>query len=324
MHRMMNLTRRALLAAPALVVATPALAFPDRTLRIISGFPPGGTNDIVARALAAPLATVLGQPVVVENRPGAGGGVGAAAVARATPDGHTLYLGIVDTQSINPLTYRRLAYDPERDFAPISLVTNVPFAMIAGPGRPQITDMKSLIAAAKAAPGQLTYASWGVGSTPHLAFLRLAQREGIDMLHVPFGGPPAAVLSMMAGQVDVMMLGAGNAESFARDARIRVIATVSPERLELLPQVPTLKEQGFDMPMGLWQALYAPARTPDPVVARLVAATHEAMRAPGFIEVMRTQGAKPAPTSPAELLALQREEREAYAAVVRSLNLVLD
>ena len=144
------------------------------------------------------------------------------------------------------------------------------------------------------------------------------------MLHVPFGGPPAAVLSMMAGQVDVMMLGAGNAEAFARDARIRIIATVSPERLELLPQVPTLKEQGFDMPMGLWQALYAPARTPEPVVARLVAATHEAMRSPGFIEVMRTQGAKPAPSTPAELLALQREEREAYAAVVRSLNLVLD
>jgi tripartite-type tricarboxylate transporter receptor subunit TctC len=320
----MKFARRALLATPALFLANAAHAFPDRSVRIISGFPPGGTNDIVARALAAPLSTVLGQPVVVENRPGAGGGVGAAAAARAAPDGHTLYLGIVDTHSINPLTYRRLPYDPERDFAPITLVTTVPFAMIVGPSRPQVTDMRSLVAAAKAAPGRITYASWGVGSTPHLACLRLAEREGIEMLHVPFGGPPAAIAAMLTGDVDIMMLGAGNAEGFARDGRIRVFATVSPERLEILPQVPTLKEQGYDMPMGLWQALYAPARTPDAVVARLVSATHEAMRAPGFISVMRTQGAKPEPTTPEGLLALQRQERAAYEQVVRGLNLVLD
>ncbi len=320
----MRISRRALLATPAILCSSVALAFPDRPVRIISGFPAGGTNDIVARALAMPLSSVLGQPVIVENRPGAGGGIGALAAARAAPDGHTLYLGIVDTHSINPLTYRRLPYDPERDFTPITLVVNVPFAMIVGPARPHVTDMRSLVAAAKAAPGRITYASWGVGSTPHLAFLRLAQREGKEMLHVPFGGPPAAVTAMLTGDVDIMMLGAGNAEGFARDSRIRVFATVSSERLAILPQVPTLKEQGFDMPMGLWQALYAPARTPDAVVARLVAAAHEAMRAPGFVGVMRTQGAEPEPTSPADLLALQRRDREAYGQVVSGLNLVLD
>lgn len=321
---MFRFDRRALLAAPSLLLGADALAFPDRPVRIISGFTPGGTNDIVARALAVPLSAVLGQPVVVENRAGAGGGVGAAAAARAAPDGHTLYLGIVDTQSINPLTYRRLAYDPERDFAPITLVTTIPFGIIIGPARPGIRDIPGLIAAAKAAPGQLTYASWGVGSTPHLAFLRMAQSEGFDMLHVPFTGVPAAIQAMLAGQVDVMMLGAGNAESMSRDGKIRVLATVSPERLELMPAVPTMRQLGFDLNMGLWQALYAPARTPEPIVARLNAATHEAMRAPLFIEVMRNQGAKPEPSTPQQLVTLQQEERAAYGVVVRSLNLVLD
>ena len=321
---MPTFTRRLALAAPALLVASPALAFPERAIRLVSGFPPGGTNDIVARALAQPLSQVLGQPVVVENRAGAGGGVAAGVVARAPADGYTLYLGIVDTQSINPLTYRRLAYDPERDFAPVSLVTNIPFAIITGPAREDIRDIPGMIAAAKARPGDLTYASWGVGSSPHLAFLRLAQSEGFDMLHVPFNGPPAAVTAMLGRQVNFMMLGAGNAETFARDPRIRVLATVGDQRLEMLPQVPTMKELGFDLNMGLWQALYAPAGTPAPVIARLNAAAHEAMATPGFIAAMRTQGARPDPSTPEELLALQRREREAYGVVVRSLNLVLD
>ena len=321
---MLNATRRILLAAPALLLGGQAMAFPDKPLRIVSGFTPGGTNDIVARALAVPLAAQLGQPVVVENRAGAGGGVGAAAVARAAPDGHSLYLGIVDTQSINPLTYRRLSYDPVADFAPVTLVTTIPFAIIIGPAKQRIRDIPGLVAAAKAAPGALTYASWGVGSTPHLAFLRLAQAEKLDMLHVPFTGVPQAIQAMLAGQVDVMMLGAGNAEAMSRDGNIRTLASVAPERLEIMPAVPTLREQGFDMRMGLWQALYVPAKTPEPIVAQLNAAAHRAMASASFIDIMRTQGGKPEPTTPAQLATLQREERAAYAAVVEGLNLVLD
>jgi tripartite-type tricarboxylate transporter receptor subunit TctC len=317
-------SRRALLAAPAIVASTAALAFPDRTLRIISGFTPGGSNDITARALAQPLSAVLGQSVVVENRPGAGGGVGAVAAARAAPDGHTLYMGIVDTQSINPLTYRNPGYDPDRDFAPISLVTTIPFAIIVGPGKPAVRDIPGMIAAAKAAPGRLTYASWGVGSTPHLAFLRLAQTQGLDMLHVPFTGVPQAIQAMLTGHVDVMMLGAGNAASLSQDGNIRVLASVAPQRLALLPQAPTLGESGIDMEMGLWQALYAPAQTPPAIIAQLNAATHEAMRAPGFIEVMRAQAARPEPSTPEALMALQRRERIAYTDVVRSINVALE
>ena len=319
-------TRRALLGTGAtLALAAPAaLAFPERPLRIISGFNPGGANDIVSRALAQPLTTALGQPVVVENRAGAGGGVGALAAARAAPDGHTMFMGIVDTHAINPLTYRNLPYDPVRDFAPVSRVATIPFAVVAGPSRPEIKDFAGLVAAAKRAPGALSFGSWGVGSTAHLAFARIAREAGAELLHVPFTGQAPAMQAVAASQVDAMAVPAGGAEAMARDGRTRILAVISPERLELLPAAPTLRELGVDLVIGLWQALYAPARTPAAVVARLNAAAHEAMRAPSFAVAMRTQAAKPEPSTPEELAALQQAEREAYGAVVRALNITLE
>jgi tripartite-type tricarboxylate transporter receptor subunit TctC len=230
----------------------------------------------------------------------------------------------VDTQSINPLTYQRLTYDPDRDFAPVSLVTTVPMAIIIGPSRPAIGNMAALVAAASGAPERISYASWGVGSTRHLAFLRLAQAGDFRMLHVPFNGIPTAIQSILSGDVDTMMLPIGPAEAAARDGRVRILATVSPERLPLAPQVPTLREQGIELSIGLWQALFAPAATPAAVIARLNAATHEAMRRPSFTDVLRSQGAVPEPGTPQKLLALQRRERAAYAAVVGAISLRLD
>ncbi|MBP0466972.1 tripartite tricarboxylate transporter substrate binding protein [Roseomonas sp. PWR1] len=316
---MPKLSRRAVLgAAAATLVARPALAFPERTIRIISGYAPGGLNDIVSRAMAQALTPLLGQSVVVENRPGAGGGVGAAAAARAPADGHTLWMGIVDTQAIIPTAYRTQLYDPDRDFAPISLVAHFPFAVAVGPSRPGIRDFEALIAAARAAPGGLTFGSWGVASTSHLAMERILRARGVEMLHVPFTSQAPAMQAIMASQLDCMALPAGGAESLTRDGRTRVVAVIAQRPLDIIPGAPMVKDMGVDLTSGLWKAIYAPARTPPAVVDRLNAAVREAMRAPAFVEIVRQQGAVPEPTTPDELAALQRREREAWGEVVRA------
>jgi tripartite-type tricarboxylate transporter receptor subunit TctC len=246
---MNSFTRRALLGAAAgLPLAAPALAaYPDRPLRIISGYAPGGLNDIVSRAMAQALTPILGQPVVVENKPGANGSLGAAYAARATPDGHTLWMGIVDTQAINPFVYRQLPYDPEADFAPISLVAQFPFALVVGPSQPKLTDFEMLIAAARAAPGRLTFASWGVASTPHLATERMLRARGVEMLHVPFTSQAPAMQAVMAGQVDCFALPAGGAESMTRDGRTRAVAVMAPGPLGIIPGAPLMKDMGVEL-----------------------------------------------------------------------------
>ena len=318
-------TRRALLGAiPVLGLAAPALAFPERTLRIISGFPPGGLNDIIARALAQPLTAELGQPVVVENRGGAGGSVGATAAARAAPDGHTLWMGIVDTQAINPFAYRNLQYDPERDFAPISMIGRFPFALVVGPSRPNIRSFPQLIAAARPNPEAVTYASWGVASTPHLAMERILAQQGVRMLHVPYTGQAPAMQAVLAGQVDCFPLPAGGAESLTRDGRSRAVAVLAPAEVPMFPGVPTVKSFGAPIESGLWKAIYAPARTPAPIIERLNVAVRRAMASPAFVEVVRLQGALPEPSTPEFLADFQREERRAWGEVVRSSNALVE
>ena len=322
---MPHVTRRTLLGATAgLALASPALAFPERALRIISGFPPGGLNDIICRALAQPLTAVLGQPVVVENRGGAGGSVGATAAARAAPDGHTLWMGIVDTQAINPFAYRNLQYDPDRDFAPISLIGRFPFALVVGPSKPNIRSFPELIEAAKVRAEAITYASWGVASTPHLAMERLQAQQGVRMLHVPFTGQAPAMQAILAGQVDCFPLPAGGGESLTRDGRSRAVAVLAPGEVPLFPGVPTVRSFGVPLDSGLWKAIYAPARTPAPILTRLNQAVREAMAAPSFIEVVRLQGAVPEPSTPEALGEFQRSERVAWGEVVRTSGALLD
>ena len=317
---MTRLTRRALLGGLAAgAVAAPALAFPDRTLRIISGFAPGGLNDIVSRAMAQALTPVLGQSVVVENRAGAGGGVGAAAAARAPADGHTLWMGIVDTQSIIPVAYRTQLYDPDKDFAPISLVAHFPFAVVVGPSQPGIRDFEGLIAAAKAQPGKLTFASWGVASTSHLAHERILRARGVEMLHVPFTSQAPAMQAIMAGQIDCMSLPAGGAESMTRDGRYprgrgdrAAPARHHPRRADGEGSRRAAGHPGCGR-----RSTRRPARRPRSI-ARLNAAVREAMTAPSFIEVVRQQGAVPQPSTPEQLAALQASERQAWGDVVRA------
>ena len=316
--------RRTFLTMAATSLAAPAFAFPERTLRIVLGGPPGGLNDIIARALGQPLGSLLGQSVVVENRPGAGASIGATFAARSAPDGYTLWLGIVDTQAILPTSMRNLAYDPDRDFAPITFICNAPFGVAVGPSKPGIDRFESLMTAAAASPEAISFSTWGVASTPHLAMQRMVLPRGIQMLHVPFNGAAPALQAVVAGQVDCTALPIGGIAQMVRAGRVRAVAVLAKQRVALLPEVPTLLELGGELDSGLWLALYAPSGTPEPIVSRLNAAAHEAMRSPAFIEVLRQQGAVPEPSTPQELAALGRRERAAWAQVVLATGAFLE
>jgi tripartite-type tricarboxylate transporter receptor subunit TctC len=285
---------------------------------------PGGITDILARALAQPMTALLGNTVVVENRAGANGSIGTTVVARAVPDGLTLLLGVTDTHAVNPAAMRNLPYDAVRDFEPVTLITHVPLALAVGPTQRDVRDLRAFFAAARTKPGALSHASWGVGSTSHLAMLRIAKTAGIELLHVPYTGAAPAAQALAAGQLDSMVLPVGAAEALGRDGTVRVLATLSLQRLTLLPDVPTLQEQGVELSIGIFQALFAPARTPAPIVARLNQAVTQAMQAPAMLEVLRGQAALPEPTTPQGLAALVREEQEAWGRVVRLNNIRLD
>ncbi len=206
--------RRAALAVAAIALAAPRIAraaFPERPIRVVCPWPPGALADVVMRALAQAMQGPLGQPVVVENRPGATGALGTEVVARAAPDGHTLILGNAETHAINPLVYRRLAYNPA-DFTPVSLFARAPFALVAGAGL-GVADYPALAAKLRSNPGKVSYASWGVGSTSHLTMEMFLKATGFEMLHVPFTGQAPGITAVIAGQVDTMFLTAGGAEA---------------------------------------------------------------------------------------------------------------
>ena len=317
------LTRRAVLGAGALLAAGPALAFPDGPVRIIVPWNAGGATDIVTRALASAMQPILGQPVVVDNRPGANGAVGAQFVAGARPDGQTLFVASAETHSVNPLLYSRLTYDPVADFGPITVFARGPFALAVRGGLGAET-LDGFLALARGRPGQLTYASWGVGSTSQLAMARLTQQAGLDLLHVPFTGAAPAYAALVGAQVDAMFLNAGPAEGLARDGRVRILGVGSAERVPLLPAVPTIRELGTPLEAENWFALLGPARMPEAAIARVATVAAEALRMPAAQEVFRAQGILPVSTSPQETRAAITADREQWTTVVRTLNLRLD
>ncbi len=322
----MRISRRIALAGGAGMLAAPSVVFaqaqlPDRPIRIIVPYNAGGITDVISRGTAVGLQAAIGQPVVVENRPGANGTVGTLAAARATPDGTTLTMGISDTFAINRHTFERLPYSDEADFAPISLVTRVPFALMVGAHRREITDFATFVAAARRQAGHLSHASWGVGSSSHLAFEFVARALRFEKLHVPFAAQAPGMQAVAAGQVDSMMLPVGGANSLALDNRARIVALAHPSRVELTPNVPTLTELGVPLATGLWLALFAPARTPPAVVERLNAAVRQALQHPQTMEVFRQQAGVPEPSTPAELAAFATREREQWGALVREKNI---
>lgn len=316
--------KKALLMLALAALAWPAAAaeqFPARPIRIIVPYAPGGNVDISARIIAPPLGESLGQTVVVDNRPGAGGNLGASLVARATADGHTLLVGSSGPLSVNPVIFKNLPYDPLKDFAPISTVQAVPLVLLAGP-KSGFGTVADVIAAAKARPGKVTMASAGAGSTNHFAIELLGSMAGVKILHVPYKGSGPALSELLGGQVETMIDQLAASIGYVRDGRLKVLAVTTQQRAAALPHVPTLDELGYrGFQASTLLGLLAPAGTPKPALAKLNAAVRKVMDNNAVAERFRGLGANPGAGSPEEFDRQIRAELAQWQALVKKLDL---
>ncbi|GGG41775.1 hypothetical protein GCM10010964_31620 [Caldovatus sediminis] len=320
----MRITRRALAAAigslPIAARAQQGTAnWPTRPIRIVVGYPPGGTTDILARLLAERLHPALGQPVVVENRSGAAGNIGAEAVAKSPPDGHTLQMGTAGNMTINPSVYANMPIDTVRDFQAISMVAQVPNVMVVHPSVPART-VREFIDWAKARPGQVFFGSSGTGNSPHLSGELFAQRAGLQLVHVPYRGSGPALAALVAAQgVQVMWDNLPSAIGHIRDGRLRALAVTGPQRAVALPDLPTMREAGLpDYEVVAWFGLFAPAGTPRPIVDRLHRETVAALRTAEMRERIIQLGAEPVGNTPEEFAAIVVRDIEKWRPVVRA------
>ena len=303
----------------AATLAAPAYAqtYPSRPIRIVVPYPAGGGIDVMSRLIAQRLAQRFGQAVVVENKPGAGTLVAAESVARATPDGATLMITTDATITINPHLYAKLPYDPVKDFAPVTQLVLLNQLLVANADLP-VNNLRELIAYAKANPAKLNYASYGVGSQPHLAMEILKSQAGINIVHVPYKGIPQAVPAAIAGEVQLTFSGAASTQAHLKGGRLKALAIGGKARLALLPDVPTFAEQGFpEVPANAWFGLFAPAATPPEIIARLHAEMTRILKDPEFAQnEIVAKGYELVASSPAEFAAfLQNDSRRNAIAV---------
>jgi tripartite-type tricarboxylate transporter receptor subunit TctC len=324
----MSLRRRDLFATAALLAlaAVPAHAQP-RYIRLVVPYAPGGPLDIVARTLAERVKDSLG-PVVVENRPGAGGNLGAEMVARAAPDGNTIVMGAVATHAINPWLYSRIPYDPVRDFTPITLVAQVPNVLVMNAetaARLKINTLADLVAYAKKNPGKLNYGSGGNGSAGHLAGEMFKAQAGLFIVHIPYAGGSPAQLALLSGQVDFNFDNLATASANIRNGKLKALAVTTRQRSSAMPDLPTVAEAGlpgFDV--GTWFGLFGPAKMPADVTARLNKAFVEALATPEVKARLATLMAEPSPTTPEQFGNFVKTELAKYEGVVKASGAKVD
>jgi tripartite-type tricarboxylate transporter receptor subunit TctC len=321
-------TRRALcalllLALPCFAAAQANPPYPSRPIRLIVPYPPGGPLDTAARALAESVKDTLGV-IVVENRAGAGGNVGVDYVAKQPPDGYTLVIGAVATHAINPWLFSKLPYDPIRDFAPITLIAQVPNVLVMPPetaARYRIESVRDLVVYARKNPGKLNYASGGNGSGGHMAGELLKSMARVSIVHIPYAGAAPAQLGMLAGQTDLMFDNLASATPQIRAGKLRAFAVTTERRTSAFPELPTIAEAGGSELAGFevstWFGVLAPAGTPAEIVARLNETMRAALSSDAMRERLARMGAEPAPTSPAEFTALIKSELAKYQRVVK-------
>ena len=298
--------------------------YPSQTVRVVVGFPPGGTTDVVGRLVAQGLGERLGKPFVVDNRGGASGSIGAAAVAKATPDGHTLLLA-PSTQGTNSFLYASLPYDTERDFAPISLIGTTPYLFVVHPGMP-VQNFRELIALLKKNPGKYQYASTSPGTAQHLGAELVKRMAGVDMEHIPYKGTGAVMPDLLSGRVPMMFENVAVMMPHVKKGALRALAVSSAKRTPLLPAVPTVSETG----MGLegfevlgWFGLYAPAGTPADIVRRLNTEVNALIVQPAMVQKFAELGAEPLGGPPEALSAFLRSEQEKWGKIIRELGIKL-
>jgi tripartite-type tricarboxylate transporter receptor subunit TctC len=318
----MALTRRSLgLAAAALPLAAPALAqgaWPARTVRIVVPWPPGGSTDILTRMYAERLQALLGQPVIIENRPGAGGNIGIDAVAKAAPDGYTIGIASVGHFCINQFLYRQMPWDAERDLSPVALAWDLPNVAVVVPQHVPVATLAEFIAWARARPGGYTYGSPGVGSTPHLSGALFAARLGLDATHVPFRGAAQTIPTMLSGDVLFALDNLASYIPVIQDGRMRALAVTSAERWPTLPQVPTMGEAGVpEFVVTSWQGFVLPRGAPPEIVARLSQTLRAITEEPAMRQRFLDAGARIAWSTPEQLAERARRERPMWQEAVR-------
>jgi tripartite-type tricarboxylate transporter receptor subunit TctC len=298
-----------------------AQAWPAKPIRLMVPFPPGGSTDIVARIVAQKLSERLGQPVIIENRGGAGGTLGTAVAAKAAPDGYTLTVASTSTHVVAPSVYTKLDYDPVKDFAPVSLMAVSPYLLVVTPSLPAKT-LQELIALAKKQPGKLNYASAGIGSTTHLAMEMLKSVSGTYMLHIPYNGNGPAGTAVVGGQVEILFGSLPALLPHAKSGRVRALAVGTPKRSASLPEVPTVAESGYPgFDASLWLAIMAPAGTPQSILERLHKEIGAVVAAPETRDALDKAGAEPITSTPAELAAMIRDGVAKYAAVIKAAGI---
>ena len=320
----------ALFGIPLLLTGQPVCAqlaadnWPARQIRIVVPFPAGGATDIAARLIAERMGVSWKQPVVVENRAGAGGNVGSDVVAKAPPDGYTLIMGVTGSHAINISLYSNMPYDPVRDFEPVSQVAVVPNAVVVHPSV-KATTLKDFVALAKAQPGKFDYASLGSGTAAHLGMEMLKREAGIFMVHIPYRGSAPAVADLIGGQVQVMMDGLPSALPHVKAGRLRALAVTSQKRSPAAPDLPTIAESGYpDFYADAWSGLFAPRGTPAAVVDKLALEVQRILRLPDVRERFAGLGAEPVGSTPAEFAAHVRREIDKWARVVKASGAKVD
>ena len=330
MSHVTRTTRRAVLSAIALAAAATlplgaaAPHYPTKPITIVVPFAAGGTTDILARLVGQHLSTELGQPVVVENKAGAGGNIGAAFAAKAAADGHTLFMGTVGTHAINAALYKKLPYDPIKDFAPLTRVAMVPNLLVAHPSQPFKT-VQEMIAYAKANPGKINFGSPGNGASPHLSGELFKSMTKVDMVHVPYKGSAPAVSDLLGGQISIMFDNLPSVIPHVRGGKLRAIAISTAKRSADLPDVPTIAEAGVPgYEATSWFGLFAPAATPAPVLAKISTALGKVLANAEVKKKIDDQGGEPANETPAEFADFIQKESLKWGKVVKESGASLD